>query len=441
MNEMGERELLAIIFTDAVDSTMRTASDEEYSLQILLADLEFIRNEAVVRGGTVLKNTGDGLLICFQSAVDALECALSIQNGFAGRAKESAFVHKIGVHIGDVIKKNGDIYGSGVNTASRLVDQCKPGELCISSTLYELVKQKTILGNLKTQTFYLKNTEPAIKAYHICSQNNTTKEISNIRKYKKQKRPFFVLYSLFATLCLIAIYPIAKRIKQKNQEVSKPTERISEDLKNAHPSIQDQHLGNEIIGYWKYKNGAFLTINSDGTVLQAWQGGSAAGQIRKIRQKEYLISYLEKEWNAWCEKIKVSEDELSFNGINNFGQDVFAEKQDSKIKDSFYSGITSLTGIWSGKYTTSNEKPSSDFYYLFQTGNTIIIYAEEKNDDPQYSFVIVGNIYENKIEGTLYDLPKGKGATTSRITAEVKSPKLITFHLVDLIFEWSIYRE
>jgi len=83
LNDVGERELLAIIFTDAVDSTARTASDEDYSLRILLADLDYMRNEAAVRGGTVLKNTGDGLLISFKSAVDAVECALSIQRGFA----------------------------------------------------------------------------------------------------------------------------------------------------------------------------------------------------------------------------------------------------------------------------------------------------------------------------------------------------------------------
>ena len=441
MSEMGERELLAIIFTDAVDSTMRTASDEDYSLQILLADLEFIRNEATVRGGTVLKNTGDGLLICFQSAVDALECGLSIQNGFAGRAKESAFVHKIGVHIGDVIKKNGDIYGTGVNTASRLVDQCQPGELCVSSTLYELVKQKNVLRNLKTQAFHLKNVEPALKAYHIYRQDNTTEEIISIKKYKKQKPPFIVIFILIATLCLIGIYPIAKRINQKNQEDSKLDEKTSENIKNTNCSAKNQQLGGEIIGYWRYNNGAFLTINSDGTVLQTWQGGSAAGKIRQIRQKEYLINYLEKEWNSWHEKIKVADDGLSLSGINNFGQDVFAAKQDNKNKDSFNSGITSLTGIWRPKFTTPNESPSTDFYYIFQTGNTVIIYAEEKNNDPRYSYVIVGNIYENKIDGTLYDMPKGKESTTARITAEVESPKLITFHLVDVLFEWSISRE
>jgi len=167
MSDVGERELLAIIFTDAVDSTARTASDEDYSLRILLADLDYMRNEAAVRGGTVLKNTGDGLLISFKSAVDAVECALSIQKGFANRAENAAFTHKIGVHIGDVIKKDGDIYGSGVNTASRLVAQCPAGGLCMSSTLYELVKQKSQIGKLKVENFQVTNIEPPIKAYRV----------------------------------------------------------------------------------------------------------------------------------------------------------------------------------------------------------------------------------------------------------------------------------
>jgi len=167
LSEVGERELLASIFTDAVDSTARTASDEDYSLRILLADLDSMRNEAAVRGGTVLKNTGDGLLISFKSAVDAVECALSIQRGFADRAEHAAFRHKIGVHIGDVIKKDGDIYGSGVNTASRLVAQCPAGGLCMSSTLYELVRQKSQIGNLKLQDFQLTNIEPPLKAYRL----------------------------------------------------------------------------------------------------------------------------------------------------------------------------------------------------------------------------------------------------------------------------------
>jgi len=176
MESKGERELLAIVFTDAVGSSSQTALDEDKSLSMLMADLDSIRNEAAARGGSVLKNTGDGLLISFKSAVDAIECALSIQKAFQGRPKGQGFQHKIGVHIGDVIKKDGDIYGAGVNTASRLVDQCAPGGICLSSTLYELTKQKSEIGQLKLKDFLLQNTEPPILAYRSFGEDSGGKE-------------------------------------------------------------------------------------------------------------------------------------------------------------------------------------------------------------------------------------------------------------------------
>ena len=215
MSEVGERELLAIIFTDAVDSTARTASDEDFSLRILLADLEFIRNEAAVRGGTVLKNTGDGLLISFKSAVDAVECSLSIQRGFANRQQTNTFSHKIGLHIGDVIKKDGDIYGSGVNTASRLVAKSPPGGLCMSSTLFELVKQNSAIGSLKVENFQLTNIEPPICAYRL-EQSRVASEIivenaSPEKNYNLRKVKPGILMVGFGVLTLGALWFIAAK--------------------------------------------------------------------------------------------------------------------------------------------------------------------------------------------------------------------------------------
>jgi TPR repeat protein/class 3 adenylate cyclase len=185
MREVGDRELLAIIFTDAVGSSSQTALDEDKSLSMLMADLDFIRNEAGVRGGIVLKNTGDGLLISFKSAVDAVECALAIQKSFQSRPKGVGFEHKVGVHIGDVIKKDGDIYGAGVNTASRLVDQCEAGGICISSTLYELTKQKSEIGRLKLEDFLLQNTEPPTLAYRNLTKSSVEKHAPPRNSYKK----------------------------------------------------------------------------------------------------------------------------------------------------------------------------------------------------------------------------------------------------------------
>ena len=215
MADVGERELLAIIFTDAVGSSSQTAQDEDKSLSMLMADLDFIRNEAGVRGGSVLKNTGDGLLISFKSAVDAVECAIAIQKGFQSRPKGNGFQHKIGVHIGDVIKKDGDIYGAGVNTASRLVDQCGPGGICLSSTLFELTKQKSEIGQLKLKDFLLQNTEPPILAYRSLGEESAGKE-KTIQKEKEKtvesRKSHFVIGGLSLLLMAGVIVVLSQKI-------------------------------------------------------------------------------------------------------------------------------------------------------------------------------------------------------------------------------------
>ena len=223
MADVGERELLAIIFTDAVGSSSQTAKDEDKSLSMLMADLDFIRNEAGVRGGSVLKNTGDGLLISFKSAVDAVECALAIQKSFQSRPKDSGFQHKIGVHIGDVIKKDGDIYGAGVNTASRLVDQCAPGGICLSSTLYELTKQKSEIGQLKFKDFLLQNTEPPILAYRIFGENSGKKEKSagkhgGSKGLQKKSQLILAVVSILLGACVFAVVIQKRNSKDSSYE-------------------------------------------------------------------------------------------------------------------------------------------------------------------------------------------------------------------------------
>lgn len=440
MSDVGERELLAIIFTDAVDSTARTASDEDYSLRILLADLDYMRNEAAVRGGTVLKNTGDGLLISFKSAVDAVECALSIQSGFSERAEKSAFQHKIGVHIGDVIKKDGDIYGSGVNTAARLVAQCPSGGLCISSTLYELVKQKSQIGNLNLQSFLLKNIEPPIKAYQITKINQNQGESiqEKQRCIAKKRNPFAIKISAFLVSLGIVLffgYKYLQEYSLKNlKTISAQQNEKIEEQKRIKINNDD-----EIIGEWKYQGGSTLIINPNFTALQTWNEGGAAGKVEKTGEREYIISF-KSGINTWNENIKISEDSLSFKGLNNYGEFVFAKKLNNKKEISEQKNIIYLSGIWESK-DDAKKNPSSNKYYIKQVDNSIIIYAEEKGQDPEYSFVIVGVINDEHIHGTLYDLPKGKRSSSCKILADILSPNEIRLKVVNSSFEWSIMRD
>lgn len=398
MSDVGERELLAIIFTDAVDSTARTASDEDYSLRILLADLDYMRNEAAVRGGTVLKNTGDGLLISFKSAVDAVECALSIQRGFADRSENTSFQHKIGVHIGDVIKKDGDIYGSGVNTASRLVAQCPAGGLCMSSTLYELVKQKSQIGQLKLQDFQLTNIEPPLKAYRLegGEKINELRKISLEAKNKKitkhMNKKTIQSLSLAVAVVALLIY-----FKEPATNVLKPF------LLTNQENIQGISV-KKLVGTWKWLNGDTVTIMPDGT---CWGLGPFKGVWKYLGPYHFRITWGNEEY---IDIFKIDTEGNHLQGVNQQGNPVTANKiADGPLEEPAKTTKYNLSGTWSGGI------------YITQVGNKVFWYHEEKELNPLYATVVFGDIIDNNLFLNYADIHKGSNRCVGSVKIYIRS--------------------
>lgn len=133
-----ERRLVAILAADVAGYTALMGADEAGTH----ARLKTLRTEVIEpvvagRGGRIVKLTGDGLLVEFQSVVAALECALAWQAAVAeheaGEAAERRLCFRIGINVGDVIIEEGDIYGDGVNVAARLEALAEPGGICISA--------------------------------------------------------------------------------------------------------------------------------------------------------------------------------------------------------------------------------------------------------------------------------------------------------------------
>ena len=419
MSEVGERELLAIIFTDAVDSTARTASDEDYSLRILLADLDYIRNEAAVRGGSVLKNTGDGLLISFKSAVDAVECAISVQNGFADRCENSSFQHKVGVHIGDVIKKDGDIYGNGVNTASRLVAQCPPGGICLSSTLYELVKQKSQIGELCLEDFQLKNIEPPIKAYRLKNLSkiktsiNKEKKPSEVQRqngFKKNKTiKIFIFAIIFLSIGFVYFYEKDNNHSMSSKEIDKIL-----GIKNG-----------GIVGVWRYFNGAIVVITDDGTIMAAWEnGGKVFGNYKKMKDNIYKFEFENDQGGTWYDLLKNDEKGNYLEGKSQLGAKVSATKIsntiDGKIKKLFE---FNLNGAWSNQGTNDPSR-----IYIRQIGDEVAWYSESSTEKPLYAHVLFGQIKGNRIFAKYYDIPKGEWKNSGEIKMKIINSNEINFY-------------
>jgi len=143
-NLRGDRALAAIVFTDVESFTARMAADEMGTLALIERDFELMEQLCQEFEGQVLKSLGDGLLMYFVSAQKAVFCATEIQKALATTAAELSeseiLYHRIGIHLGDVLFNGSDVMGNGVNMAARLQTLATPGGICISQTVYDVVK-------------------------------------------------------------------------------------------------------------------------------------------------------------------------------------------------------------------------------------------------------------------------------------------------------------
>jgi TolB-like protein/class 3 adenylate cyclase len=167
-----QRRLAAIIATDVVDYSRLMGRDESGTLARLREHRKLRFEPTLARhGGRLVKLTGDGALVEFTSAVDALAAAIEFQQTMGAvnrdQPKDTAVVFRVGVHLGDLIVDGDDLYGDGVNVAARLEAQSPVGGIVISGDVYNAVA-----GRLKATfddlgSLALKNIERPVQAFRV----------------------------------------------------------------------------------------------------------------------------------------------------------------------------------------------------------------------------------------------------------------------------------
>ena len=168
-----DRKLAAIVFTDICGFTQMMSRDENKAMSLLDQQRTLLKPIIKNFNGEWLKEIGDGVLISFPSAVKAVTCSLEIQRILA---HNSELTLRIGIHIGDVIKKGGDVFGDGVNIASRLEPLAEPGGICVSERVHEDIKNKPDISAAFQEEQLLKGIDKPIKVYSIFTQMGSTDE-------------------------------------------------------------------------------------------------------------------------------------------------------------------------------------------------------------------------------------------------------------------------
>ena len=167
-----ERRLAAIFAGDIAGYSRLMGADEEGTLSRLNAHRrEFLEPKVADHRGRIVKRTGDGILIEFASAVDAARCAVEIQQGMIKRnasvPQNRRIEFRIGIHVGDVIIEDGDIFGDGVNIAARLEGIAQPGGICISDDAYRQVRGKLDANFQDAGEQELKNIAQPVRVYQL----------------------------------------------------------------------------------------------------------------------------------------------------------------------------------------------------------------------------------------------------------------------------------
>ena len=203
------RKLAAILVADVVGYSRLAGADEERTL----ARLRALRSDLVdptiaLHHGRIVKRTGDGSIVEFRSVVDAVRCAIEVQNGMiernAGVPPERRIQFRIGIHVGDVVEESdGDLMGDGVNIAARLEGIAAPGAICLSEDAYRQVKARLEINVSDLGDTRLKNIVEPIRVYFARSRPAVSDEVtrtgnlcpaspvdrgSPVRQYRRRSR-------------------------------------------------------------------------------------------------------------------------------------------------------------------------------------------------------------------------------------------------------------
>lgn len=179
-----ERRLAAVLAADVAGYSRLMGADELGTLEALKAHRRDVIDPIIAsHNGRIVKTTGDGMLAEFASAVDAVTCAMAVQDKMAER--NGSWVPKInfriGINVGDIIIDGDDIFGDGVNVAARVENECEPGGVCLSGSAFEHVRGKMDYAFKDLGERFLKNIDQPVRLYasEIASPRQATAEPLN----------------------------------------------------------------------------------------------------------------------------------------------------------------------------------------------------------------------------------------------------------------------
>jgi adenylate cyclase len=204
------RRLTAILAADVAGYSRLMGVDEEGTHERLKAHLgELVNPKIKVHRGRIVKNTGDGLLAEFSSVVDAVKCAVEVQQGMAERnvaaPPEKRIQFRVGINLGDVIVEEHDIFGDGVNVAARLEALAAPGGICVSRVVRDQIRDKLAYAVEDRGEQSVKNIRRPVRVYILRPEAAADPPAARVPIVSPRRRPRVVVATVTATAAALVI--------------------------------------------------------------------------------------------------------------------------------------------------------------------------------------------------------------------------------------------
>ncbi|MEZ5083247.1 MAG: adenylate/guanylate cyclase domain-containing protein [Bacteroidales bacterium] len=332
MGNKKTRRLAAIMFTDIVGYTALMQKDEKAGAEARAQHRQKFQQYHKIYNGDILQYFGDGTLSVFKSGVEAVECAVAIQKALK---KDEPVPLRIGLHMGDIVFDGTDIYGDGVNLASRIESMCVSGGILLSAKLNDELKNHKKISTRSLGRFELKNIIKPVEIYTITNKGITA--------------PQFLKGIQLVSSKTIAVLPFANMSTSEENEYF--SDGITEEIINALSKVKSLKVTSRTSSFFfKNKNIPIKQIGKELNVSTILEGsvrlsGNTIRITAQLIQAEEDFHFWSETWDRKLENIFEIQDEISLIIADKlreqFGhfeiQDHLVEKQTDNINAYEYS--------------------------------------------------------------------------------------------------------
>ncbi len=220
----SSRKLAAILFADIVGYTSLMQSNEQLALQTIQQYQSIVSSSAKSNNGEILKSYGDGSLLIFQNSLEAVQAAKTIQEKCNDPSSDISIPLRIGIHVGEFVVRDKDIYGNGVNLASRLESIGVAGSVLFSRDVYRKIKNNPELKVVELGNFGFKNVEEIIEVFALANEGMVIPKKNQLAGIKRKNSSRNLVFA-----CAVgAVLLMAIALWVKNMpDTDKGTEGIS----------------------------------------------------------------------------------------------------------------------------------------------------------------------------------------------------------------------